>query len=55
MLEGKAFEALQDEKVLEKVEIFHGIMTWMDKKIDIAPETVYELSFAYTPVEAVAR
>jgi len=32
---------LKDEKVLEDFNIFHGVMTWMNGDIDIAPETMY--------------
>ena len=30
-----------------KPEVFHGIITWNDGEIDIAPETVYADSYAY--------
>lgn len=33
--------------------IFHGVITWMDGRIDIAPETVYEESFAYEDAECM--
>ena len=28
--------------------IFHGVMTWMNGEIDIAPETMYADSYPYT-------
>lgn len=46
-LEGTAFLPLKDEKVFQDIEIFHGVITWKDGEIDIAPETVYLDSYAY--------
>ena len=48
LLEGSAFEPLKDEKVLVNFVIFHGVMTWMNGDIDIAPETMYVDSYPYT-------
>lgn len=48
LLEGSAFEPLKDEKVLVNFMIFHGVMTWMNGEIDIAPETMYVESYPYT-------
>lgn len=48
LLKGSAFSPLKDEKVLEDFNIFHGVMTWMDGDIDIAPETMYADSYPYT-------
>ncbi len=45
-LSGTAFEALKDEKVFSSPTLFHGAITWKDGEIDIAPETVYEDSYA---------
>ena len=47
-LDGSAFEPLSDERVLGDFTIFHGVMTWFDGKIDIAPETMHLESFPYT-------
>lgn len=47
-LTGSAFAPLKDEKILRDFTIFHGVLTWMNGDIDIAPETVYEDSFPYT-------
>lgn len=47
---GSAFEPLKKEEVFRKVSVFHGVITWMDGEIDIAPETVYEESFPYNSV-----
>ena len=48
MLEGSAFEPLKDETVLGDFSIFHGVMTWLDGQIDLAPETMYKESFPYS-------
>ena len=48
LLKGSAFEPLKDEKVLADFNIFHGVMTWMNGEIDIAPETMYADSYPYT-------
>ena len=45
---GSAFEPLKDEKTLADFTIFHGVMTWLNGEIDIAPETMYEESYPYT-------
>lgn len=47
LLKGGAFEPLKDEEVFKKVSIFHGVMTWNNGEIDIAPETVYAKSLPY--------
>ena len=52
-LTGSAFEPLRNEDIFKNVSIFHGVMTWDDGKIDIAPETVYAESYPYESVEAV--
>ena len=46
-LQGKAFEPLAAEGLWAKPEIFHGVITWNRGEIDIAPEAVYQQSFAY--------
>lgn len=48
LLTGGAFESLKDEKVFSSPILFHGVITWKDGEIDIAPETVYEDSYAYS-------
>lgn len=49
-LQGSAFEPLKQDEVFKKISIFHGIITWMDGEIDIAPETVYADSYPYEMV-----
>ena len=46
-LKGPAFLPLKDEKIFSSPELFHGVITWDNGEIDIAPERVYELSYAY--------
>ena len=48
LLTGSVFEPLKDEKTLADFTIFHGVMTWMNGEIDIAPETMYADSYPYT-------
>ena len=45
LLTGSAFEPLKDEKTLADFTIFHGVMTWMNGEVDIAPETMYADSY----------
>lgn len=47
LLEGPAFAPLADEAVFCSPVLFHGVITWSNGEIDVAPETVYELSYAY--------
>lgn len=46
-LEGSAFEPLKNDKILRDITIFHGVITWNNGEIDIAPETVYAESYPY--------
>ena len=46
-LKGSAFAPLVDEEILENFSLFHGVMTWLDGSIDIAPETMYHESYPY--------
>ena len=47
MLQGAAFAPLADEEVFSHPVLFHGVITWANGEIDIAPETVYRDSYAY--------
>lgn len=47
MLQGSAFAPLADEKIFMNPVLFHGVITWNNGEIDIAPEMVYQNSFAY--------
>ena len=46
-LRGAAFAPLADEVVFSHPTLFHGVITWNNGEIDIAPETVYRESYAY--------
>lgn len=46
-LEGSAFSPLADDDVFNHPVIFHGVITWKDGEIDIAPEIVYKNSYVY--------
>lgn len=47
-LEGPAFAPLKDEAILSDPTLFHGVITWNNGEIDIAPETVYRESYQYS-------
>lgn len=49
-LKGQAFAPLADENVFSHPVIFHGVLTWLDGTIDIAPETVYQESYPYNEI-----
>ena len=42
-----AFQPLKDEAIFKAASVDHGVVTWMDGEIDIAPETMYATSFPY--------
>jgi hypothetical protein len=46
-LQGSAFAPLADEKIFNNPVLFHGVITWNNGEIDIAPETVYQNSYNY--------
>ncbi len=47
-LQGSVFTILNDEKIFNNPRIFHGVITWDNGNVDIAPEAVYEKSYEYT-------
>ena len=47
LLEMPAFQPLKDEAVFMAANVDHGVVTWMDGDIDIAPETMYAASYPY--------
>ncbi|MCQ2351382.1 MAG: DUF2442 domain-containing protein [Paludibacteraceae bacterium] len=49
LLSGPAFERLKNDAVLKDVKIVHGVPTWLNGEIDIAPEFVYQNSSMYIP------
>ena len=46
-LQGSAFAPLADEKIFNNPVVSHGVITWNNGEIDVAPETVYRNSYAY--------
>lgn len=52
-LTGSAFAPLADNEIFSHPVIFHGVITWNNGEIDIAPETVYKESYAYDQKEAI--
>ena len=46
-LEGPAFAPLTDERIFNNPVLFHGVITWNNGEIDIAPEMVYQDSYSY--------
>ncbi|MBR3107065.1 MAG: DUF2442 domain-containing protein [Clostridia bacterium] len=50
LLKGSAFAPLQDEEIFIHPVLFHGVITWNNGEIDIAPETVYQESYAYDSI-----
>ena len=46
-LQGPAFSPLAAEEVFNHPILFHGVITWNNGEIDVAPETVYRNSYAY--------
>lgn len=49
LLEGSAFAPLAEEEVFRNPVLFHGIITWKNGEIDVAPEMVYRVSYPYSP------
>ena len=47
LLEYPAFQPLKDKSIFKAASIDHGVVTWLDGEIDIAPETMYANSFPY--------
>lgn len=47
MLIGEAFKPLAEEKIFRSPVLTHGVITWNQGEIDIAPEFVYKNSYAY--------
>lgn len=42
-----AFKSLDDRKVFSSFQLDHGVLTWDNGLIDIAPEALYEKSYRY--------
>lgn len=52
---GPVFEPLKNIDVLKNIKIEHGIPTWLDGTIDVAPEYIYEHSYKYEHINSVAE
>lgn len=50
-LKGPAFAVLDDEKIFSHPVIFHGVITWDNGNLDVAPEMVYQNSYPYEKKE----
>ena len=50
LLKGSAFSPLDDDNIFYSPVLSHGVITWNNGEIDIAPETVYRDSYAYEAV-----
>ncbi|MBQ3447945.1 MAG: DUF2442 domain-containing protein [Synergistaceae bacterium] len=46
-IDGEAFKPLADPEIFRHPVIAYGTITWDSGKIDIAPETVYNMSYPY--------
>lgn len=52
LLSFPAFQSLKKDEVFKSAKVEHGVVTWADGEIDIAPETMYENSYAYEESQA---
>ena len=51
ILQGTAFQPLNDEAIFKNCKIVDGVVTWLDEEIDCSPEYMYEHSYAYPNVK----
>lgn len=47
LLEHPIFKPLEDKEVFSHPELDHGVVTWLDGELDVAPESMYENSYPY--------
>lgn len=52
LLKYPAYQPLKDKAVFDRVYVECGTLVWNDGKIDIAPERLYEESYAYEAEDA---
>ena len=52
LLEYPAFKTLANENVFKTAKVEYGVVVWNDGEIDLAPETMYQKSYAYEPIVA---
>ena len=48
----RSVKPLLDHNIFKAAQVEYGVVTWMDGDIDIAPETMYEKSYAYEDMRA---
>ncbi|MCD8020978.1 MAG: DUF2442 domain-containing protein [Clostridiales bacterium] len=53
ILTGSVFEPLKDDSIFRNFQIVDGVITWMDEKIDCAPEYMYKHSYEYIMKAAI--
>jgi len=53
LLKYPAFKPLENDEAFKSAKVEYGTVVWLDGNIDIAPETLYENSFAYQEVVAI--
>lgn len=54
LLKGEVFEPLKDPEILSNPKICHGVITWDNEEIDVAPEFVYDNSFPYNTENVIS-
>lgn len=47
LLEMPVFAPLEEGETFSRFEIVHEVVCWADGEIDLSPEKMYELSYAY--------
>ncbi len=50
LLNMPAFKPLADDAIFRSAKVAHGVVTWMDGDIDIAPEVMYKDSLRYDSI-----
>lgn len=54
LLKYPAFAPLRNEAVFRNAGVENGVVVWNDGDIDIAPESMYEQSYPYEEMNALA-
>lgn len=54
LLKYPAFALLRNEAVFRNAGVENGVVVWNDGDIDIAPESMYEQSYPYEEMNALA-
>ncbi|MDR1689012.1 MAG: DUF2442 domain-containing protein [Clostridiales bacterium] len=52
LLNFPAFKPIENTEVFNGAQVEHGIVTWLNGEIDIAPEALYKSSFKYQQAPA---